>query len=124
MKFKAFLIFLVLSVIACTSDEESKRQVNSAFQGEWVGTFSGDDNGTLSFVIGKEGTMSGEITFSPSNTKEIIEGYVNFDGKFDMNTKSNYYFSGILDNSKPVIGQWKKTSQNLTISGNFKINKK
>lgn len=125
MKYILILLLIpILSFNACTSDEESKRQVNSSFQGEWLGTFSGDDSGSLSFIIGKEGMMTGEIIFTPSNTKEIIEGYVNFDGKFDMNTKSNYSFSGILNNSKPVIGQWKKTAPNWTASGNFTINKK
>ena len=109
MKFKAFVLFLFLSVIACTSDEESARQVNSGFQGNWVGTFSGDQNGSITFVVEKEGTIVGELNLSPSNTKETINGYVNFDGKFDMNTASNYKFSGYLKNSNSN-GIWTKNS--------------
>lgn len=91
-----FLFFVLFSFCSCISDEENARQVNSGFQGNWSGNFTGDDNGSIAFVVQKEGTILGEITVLPSNIKESINGYVNPDGKFDMNTKSNYKFSGYL----------------------------
>ncbi|SEM75472.1 hypothetical protein SAMN05421856_106136 [Chryseobacterium taichungense] len=119
MKTDLILLFFVLfSFGSCISDEESARQVNSGFQGNWSGNFTGDDNGSVTFVVQKEGTIVGEINLLPSNIKESINGYVNFDGKFDMNTKSNYRFSGYLKDSKSN-GIW--TKNNLT--GNFSFQK-
>lgn len=110
---------------ACTSDEESKRQVNSAYQGEWGGNFDGGNTGTIDFIVDKEGTINGILVFSSNNLSEEFLGYVAYDGKFDINTSDKYYFSGILNTSAPVKGKWKKLeSSNSYISGNFTINKK
>lgn len=125
MKLKAFLLFLFFFVIACISDEESKRQVNSAYQGEWVGSFDGDNAGSIGFTVSKDGTIDGVLYLSPSGASENFKGYVAFDGKFDINSPNKYYFSGILNTSAPVKGKWKKLeSSNSYISGNFTINKK
>lgn len=110
MKTNLILLFFVLfSIGSCVSDEESARQVNSVFQGNWVGTFNGEDNGTITFVVQKEGTIVGEINLIPSNTKESINGYVNFNGKFDMNTKSNYKFLRYMKDSNSS-GMWTKNN--------------
>lgn len=122
MKLNILLLFFVLFFASsCISDEESARQVNSGFQGNWKGNFNGDENGTINFTVQKEGTIVGEITLNPNNAKESINGYVNFNGKFDMNTKSNIIFSGYLinlDNSQ-TTGNW--TRNNVT--GNFNFQK-
>lgn len=118
-------LFLLLFFVACTSDEESKRQVNSAYQGEWGGNFDGGNTGTIDFIVDKEGTINGILVFSSNNLSEEFQGYVAYDGKFDINTPYKYYFSGILNTSAPVKGKWKKLeSSNSYISGNFTINKK
>ncbi|GEN75851.1 hypothetical protein [Chryseobacterium hagamense] len=113
-----FLFVVLFSLCSCISDEESARQVNSGFQGNWSGTFSGDANGSIAFTVKKDGNMDGEITLLPGNMKEPISGYVSFNGKFDMNTKSNYKFSGYLKDSESS-GIW--TKNNLT--GNFSFQK-
>ncbi|MDR6923285.1 MULTISPECIES: hypothetical protein [Chryseobacterium] len=112
------LIF-ILPLSSCVSDEESVRQVNSAFKGEYAGTFSGDENGNISFTISKEGTMDGKLEFPPANTTEIIDGYVNSDGKFDMNTKNNFHFTGYLKQTH-TTGSWKRGP----LSGTFSFDKK
>jgi hypothetical protein len=118
-------LFLLLFFVACTSDEESKRQVNSAYQGEWVGNFDGDNTGSIGFMVSKDGTIDGVLHLSPSGASENFKGYVAFDGKFDINSPNKYYFSGILNTSAPAKGKWKKLeSSNSYISGNFTINKK
>ncbi len=102
-----FLLFAFFSLSSCISDEERERQVNSAYQGKWFGTFSGDFNGSIAFTVDKSGTMDGETTVVPGNSKETIKGYVNQSGKFDMNSPSNLQFSGYLINSGSN-GQWTK----------------
>lgn len=124
MMIKKALLFL-LFFVACTSDEESKRQLNSPYQGEWGGNFDGDNTGSIGFTVSKDGTIDGVLHFSPSGASENFKGYVAFDGKFDINSPNKYYFSGILNTSAPVKGKWKKLeSSNSYISGNFIINKK
>lgn len=118
-------LLLLLFFVACISDEESKRQVNSSYQGEWVGNFDGDNKGSIGFTVSKAGTVDGVLHLSPSGASENFKGYVAFDGKFDINSPNKYYFSGILNTSAPVKGKWKKLeSSSSYISGNFTINKK
>ncbi|UPQ74177.1 hypothetical protein [Chryseobacterium nepalense] len=118
-------LFLLLFFVACTSDEESKRQLNSPYQGEWGGNFDGGNTGTIDFIVDKEGTINGILVFSSNNLSEEFQGYVAFDGKFYINSPNKYYFSGILNTSAPAKGKWKKLeSSNSYISGNFTINKK
>jgi hypothetical protein len=113
--FSIFLLFFLLN--SCISDEESQRQVNSGFQGKWSGTFKGDFSGIISFSVEKEGIIAN------NNTTENFQGYVNFNGKFDINTVDNYFFSGYLDNIKPISGQWKKIKDNIEYNGTWTLTK-
>ncbi len=115
-------LILLFTCVSCISDEESQRQVNSGFQGKWVGTFSGGDSGTLTFIVDKEGTINGSYTSTINNTTESFEGYVFFNGKIDCNSKNGYSFTGYLDNVKPVNGQWsKRVDSNTVLTGTYKI---
>ena len=119
--FSIFLLFFLLN--SCISDEESQRQVNSGFQGKWSGTFKGDFSGIISFSVEKEGVINGKLTNANNNTSENFQGYVNFNGKFDINTVDNYFFSGYLDNIKPISGQWKKIKDNIEYNGTWTLTK-
>lgn len=119
--FSIFLLFFLLN--SCISDEESQRQVNSGFQGKWSGTFKGDFSGIISFSVQKEGVINGKLTNANNNTSENFQGYVNFNGKFDINTVDNYFFSGYLDNIKPISGQWKKIKDNIEYNGTWTLTK-
>ena len=119
--FSIFLLFFLLN--SCISDEESQRQVNSGFQGKWSGTFKGDFSGIISFSVEKEGIINGKLTNANNNTTENFQGYVNFNGKFDINTVDNYFFSGYLDNIKPISGQLKKIKDNIEYNGTWTLTK-
>jgi hypothetical protein len=119
--FSIFLLFFLLN--SCISDEESQRQVNSGFQGKWSGTFKGDFSGIISFSVEKEGIINGKLTNANNNTTENFQGYVNFNGKFDINTVDNYFFSGYLDNITPISGQWKKIKDNIEYNGTWTLTK-
>ena len=123
MKNVIFLLFVFLINTSCTSDEETRRQANSSFQGNWTGSFNGDDTGIITFNVKKEGTLEGNLSSNTSGFSENFEGYVNFNGKFDVNTKAKYYFSGYLDNLKPLEGQWTQILQNGTAKGTFILKK-
>ncbi|WHF51146.1 hypothetical protein QGN23_12000 [Chryseobacterium gotjawalense] len=117
------LLFCFFVNISCISDEERQRQVNSGYQGKWIGSFTGDDTGIITFNVKKEGTLEGNLSSTTSGFSENFEGYVNFNGKFDVNTKAKYYFSGYLDNVKPLEGQWTQILQNGTAKGTFTLKK-
>ena len=123
MKKICFLLFLFLMIISCTSDEERSRQADSSFQGNWNGKFSGDESGTINFSVEKQGTIKGSLTNSDNAISENFEGYVNFEGKFDINTRNKYYFSGFLDNVQSVNGQWKRYSDTGEKNGTFILTK-
>lgn len=118
-----FFLFLFLVNASCTSDEESRRQENSSFQGSWTGSFSGEESGTINFSVEKQGTIIGTLATSNNSISENFEGYVSFDGKFDINTRNKYYFSGFLDNVKPINGQWKRYSDLGEKNGTFILTK-
>lgn len=118
------LFFIILAFnLSCISDEESRRQVNSNFQGKWTGTFTGDDTGIITFNVKKEGTLDGNLSSTTSGFTENFEGYVDINGKFDVNTRAKYYFSGYLDNVKLSEGQWTKILENGTAKGTFTLKK-
>ncbi|UZT96012.1 hypothetical protein ODZ84_12250 [Chryseobacterium fluminis] len=112
------LFFIFFSLGSCISDEESARQVGPALRDNWYGNFTGDHNGSVRFVVLHEGTIAGEITYVPSNEKELINGYLNFNGKFDMSTKSKLSFSGYLKGTK-TEGKWTKNN----LKGSFSFQK-
>ena len=118
-----FLFILLILNFSCISDEESRIQTNSLFQGEWSGTFSGEDSGNINFIVKKEGTIYGTITTAHTDVPEDFIGYVSFDGKFDINTRSKFYFTGFLNNVKEVEGQWEKIFDGGTLSGKYIIKK-
>lgn len=126
---KSTLICVIYSLLlvlfnSCISDEESQRQINSSFQGDWIGTFDGDYSGNINFTVSKEGSIDGSLSFSPGSYSEIFGGYINHDGKFDFNTKSNFKFSGILKNQKTATGIWNKANSGSSETGSFSIKRK
>jgi len=118
-----FIVFLLSFATACISDEESRRQSNSRYEGKWSGTFSGDASSTFTFYVKKEGTFSGEIVTSDTVVSESFEGYVNFNGKFDFNTRSKFKFSGFLNNVEPSQGRWRKQDSGGELTGTFILKK-
>lgn len=120
----SIIVFLTLLIsYSCISDEESRRQESSSFQGSWTGSFSGEESGTINFSVEKQGTIIGTLATSNNSISENFEGYVSFDGKFDINTRNKYYFSGFLDNVKPINGQWKRYSDSGEKNGTFILTK-
>lgn len=84
---------------------------------------SGEESGTINFSVEKQGTIIGTFATSNNSISENFEGYVSFDGKFDINTRNKYYFSGFLDNVKPINGQWKRYSDLGEKNGTFILTK-
>ena len=56
---KLLLLTLAFTLFACSEgDDLNNSATNSVFQGEWSGTFSGDDNGTWTGTVDKNGNSN------------------------------------------------------------------
>ena len=112
-------------VFSCyPSDEEMERQVNSRFQGDWIGSFDGDEKGNLTFKVTSTGNFTGNLESTQISFSEEFSGYVQSDGKLSANTRSGFVFNGQLVSFENSTGQWTKKNGNETLKGNFKVQKK
>ena len=56
---KLLLLTFIFTLFACSGgDDDNDNTTNSEFQGEWSGTFSGDDNGTWTAGINSKDRKS------------------------------------------------------------------
>lgn len=104
--FKIFFGVLFLAIVfSCVRYQSADEQVNSIWQGQYNGNFSGDQIGTVSFVVSKTGGIDGTLKRTGYSDDEF-GGYVSANGKFDFNSRANFFFSGFLDNVMGSNGHW------------------
>ena len=79
-------LFLAVTIVACSGggDDDTNNTTNSEFQGEWSGTFSGDDNGTWTGGINSNGDVSGTAYSTTFNDNYSLEGSVSSSGQFQV----------------------------------------
>ena len=77
-------LFLAVTIVACSGggDDDTNNTTNSEFQGEWSGTFSGDDNGTWTAGISSNGDVSGTAYSTTFADNYSLEGSVSSSGQF------------------------------------------
>ena len=119
-----FPVIVFLSLLSCVSDEERVRQSNSPYQGEWFGHYIGDDQGNINFKITNEGNIIGTTVSTVFSTSEDFLGYVQMDGRFDVNTKKGYLFRGFLKIDGHSSGQWTSKIDNNLSTGTYDFQKK
>jgi len=118
-----FLQFLVL--FSCyPSNEDLERQANSKYEGNYIGSYDGNDKGEMSFKITNAGNIVGNLKYDNSTTTEDFLGYVQSTGTLSANTRSGFVFNGQITNFENSTGNWTKKSGTETLSGTFKIQKK
>lgn len=107
MKFTFFISLLVCITLfaSCNDDEEYYNQVNSTYQGNYSGSFIGDSEGNISFVVKKEAGFNGDLKVVGAQSENFL-GYVATNGKFDINTRAGYFFSGYLNKTTVIKGSW------------------
>lgn len=120
MKYLLILLFGVLT--SCISDEESRLQTNSPYQGNWYGIYTGILSGTISFKVNKSGNLDGMVYQSSSNSSEVIEGYVDPVGRIDLYSKNGFTIHGVLVNNQSS-GEWSQQRGNILYKGNYSIKK-
>lgn len=116
-------ITLLLLLFSC---RQLPDQINSPFQGNWVGDYQGFESGNISFKITSEGNIVGSKISTSNNYTEEFLGYIFADGEFSCNTKNGFLFKGkIADvNAKEYYGNWTQKLNNDVYSGTFKFIKK
>jgi len=124
MKFLKFLIFFGIVISCYPSDEDLQRQDASRFEGDWIGSFDGDDKGNITFKVTSAGNFTGNIESTRFSFSEEFSGYVQSDGKLSANTRGGFVFNCQITNFANSTGNWTKKSGSETSNGTFKIKKK
>ncbi|MEK6152168.1 hypothetical protein WIW50_02860 [Flavobacteriaceae bacterium 3-367] len=97
-------------LLACSNDNTI-----SSFQGQWNGTFKGDDMGTWNAQIMSQGVVTGTATSDVFNNPDEISGSVDGDGQFSAtvgSTISGTIFTGQFSGDR-VSGSWVNQGNNL-----------
>ncbi|REC68120.1 hypothetical protein DRF58_14575 [Epilithonimonas hispanica] len=113
-----------LFLFSCQSDEELQRQSNSKYEGDYIGSYEGNDKGEFSFKITDAGNIVGDLKYNNSTTNEEFLGYVQSTGTLSANTRSGFVFNGQITNFDNSTGKWTKNSESGTLSGTFRLQKK
>jgi hypothetical protein len=113
-------LFLVSTVIySCKKDDDTPpANTDSPYKGSWEGTFSGDDNGTWTAVIGASGAITGElVSGNLPGTPFPIAGTINGTGAFDAHAVvmgDTVVFIGQASNSTTAAGNWQNLDQSMS----------
>lgn len=123
LKILFFLQFLLL-FSSCLSDENLQLQVNSKYEGNYIGSYDGNDKGEITFKVTDAGNIVGNLKYNNSTATEEFLGYVQSTGTLSANTRSGFVFNGQIANFENSNGIWTKKNGNETLNGTFKIQKK
>ena len=106
---KLLLLTLAFTLFACSGgDDDNNSTTNSVFQGEWSGTFSGDDNGTWTGTVDENGNIIGVAISTTFNDTYTASGTFSSDGNVSITVGSvdtGALFEGQAT-SNTVIGTW------------------
>lgn len=106
----ALLIVTAFSVVSCDSDDNTTVNPYAQFQGNWNGTFSGDDEGTWRVTIDANGVATGTLESNTMFAPFDIEGQVSENGE----VSAEYYDAG-----GQLVGQLTGTMTATTVSGTW-----
>lgn len=106
---KLLLLTLAFTLFACSGgDDLNNSATNSVFQGEWSGTFSGDDNGTWTGTVDENGNIIGVAISTTFNDTYTASGTFSSDGNVSITVGSvdtGALFEGQAT-SNTVTGTW------------------
>ena len=109
---KLLLLTLAFTLFACSGgDDDNNSTTNSVFQGEWSGTFSGDDNGTWTGTVDENGNLIGVAISTTFNVTYTASGTFSSDGNISITVGSvdtGALFEGQAT-SNTAIGTWVNT---------------
>lgn len=122
-KMKLILTLLIgLTILSCSSDDDNNN-TTSQFQGDWSGTFTGDeDNGSWNATVNGNGEINGTVTSDVFSVSWDATGMVQDNGNVNISAgsaTSGATFIGTM-NSSSANGTWENTIENMngTWTGN------
>ena len=108
-------------VDATTAENEITNTVNSAFAGNYAGTYNGGDTGTWTVAIASDGSVLGTVTDSKGGISNVSGSLVS--GTTYSGTSGSATWTGTLDTSKaPAVfsGTWNNPNANPNpVNGTF-----
>ncbi len=112
LNFFSFILAIctISMMLACSSDDGD--ETPSEFQGNWNGTFEGDDTGTWVMNIDSEGEITGDVVSDLDGTF-TVRGAVQDNGTASATAgtvSSGAIFSGTF-NGDNVSGTWQNVSE-------------
>ncbi len=120
----SFAIFIGCAAVSCSGiidnyfEKKAVENYVSPYQGVWLGTFSGDAEGTLKVQVYKAGNV--EVTMISDASTETFLGSVLDNGAF-LNTASQNtgftIYGNLAGRNKQSMGTWKQN----TSSGTWKL---
>ena len=118
------LTLCTIAFVSCNEDEAPVAPTPAdtfAYDGNWLGTFSGDDQGTLDIDIDNEGVVTGSGFSQNLSQSFAITGTVSETGELKAsNTSIQSTFSGTLADST-ATGTWTNTPSSA--SGTWEVKK-
>lgn len=105
-----FLIAGFVSLVSCDSDDNTTVNPYAQFQGNWSGTFSGDDEGIWRVTIDENGVATGVLESNTAFAPFDLEGQVSANGE----VSAEYYDAG-----GQLAGQLSGIMTATTVSGNW-----
>ena len=119
MKLKSFVTFTLLLLTFLSSCSKKDDLISNSFEGEWSGTYNGNDYGTWTVSVSNDGTVTGNTYSDLLKMSFTINGRVNNAGELLATfgkSSSDGTFSGTLSGSKSS-GKWTNDSYSGSWTG-------
>jgi hypothetical protein len=114
-----FYSILALTLMTCSGSDSDNVTNGSDYQGNWSGTFSGDDSGTWTASINSVGEVSGIALSTTFSDTYALEGSVSASGQFQATlgtSSAGGVFTGQLG-SNSGSGTW--VNETAMMSGSW-----
>lgn len=116
------LLATTLAIFGCSKDENTT--INTNFQGNWEGTYTGDDYGTWKCTINSDGNATGSGYSQKYSGSFQAVGTCDNTGKITLGVSSTGgTFTGQITGTN-ISGTWKTTQSSWAGTGTFTGTKK
>ena len=83
---------------------------NNPFAGTWIGTYTGDDNGTFTMTIEGSGNIIGEFYSNVFEQSSSVTGYVDENGNCSGETEAGSTLTAVINSDGTLVGEWSNSS--------------
>ncbi len=126
---KTITIFILFLLVSCLNENEQNDVKNptesSPFEGVWEGSFSGNDEGTVTVKVFHDGNVSGASYSTKYNESHALSGAIDDMGKANITigkASTGASFKGQFTTNMVASGTWENDW--IGWSGTWTANKK